>query len=195
MHDHNKGHSHDHHDCCGHDHAHDHKHDHKHSHDHSHEHDHKHSHDHSHEHDHSCCDHDHGHKHLSAHECSAMVNQARACTDHLQATELLLQAGAGFAHLGDGTGTAAVAGLLGERTASGIKLNAVQSAQLNAVKALALALTQAPAKDQLTASVAELENFSGNERIHVEQLLGDVRKALANLRNSGLKSLLSKFKF
>jgi hypothetical protein len=182
MHDHNKTkeHNHTHNDCCGHDHGHDHGHAHDHAHDYAHNHAH---------------DHGHGHKHMSGHDCSALVNKAQGIQDQAEATALFLEAGCGFAHLGDATGTAAVCGLVDERIKTGSHLNQLQTAQLNALKALSQALNKSGSKEALAKCVEELENFSGSEREHVEQLLGEVRKALASMRNSGLKALLSKFKF
>ena len=201
MHDHNKTHqhnnAHEHHGCCGHEHNHEHSHEHshEHNHEHNHEHSHEHNHEHSHEHDHSCCDHDHGHKHLTSHECSALVNKARSSSDQVEATHLLFEAGEGFAHLGDATGTAAVTGLLFEKKNSGMPFTSLQNAKFKAIKAIGQALNKSPSKEELSQSVNDLENFSGAERAEVEQLLGDVRKSLAAIRNSGLKSLLNKLGF
>lgn len=217
MHDHeNKksghtDHSHSHHDCCGHDHSHDHGHGHAHQHD-GHRHDHKHhdrshhGHEHSHHHTsghdhhehHDCCGHDHGHghQHLSSEECSSLVSQAQESDDPIEALDLLLIAGEGFAHLGDAVGTAAVNGLLAKKIPTLAPLSKLKSAQVGALKALELALNKdnEKAKTALTQSVAELEDFTDEDREEVEPLLADVRKALAGIRTSGLKSLLSKFK-
>lgn len=203
-----KEHKHD--GCCGHDHGHHHVHghdaQHAESHDHHHEHSHHHTHTHhehhahhghEHHHGHECCDHDHGHghKHLSAHECTTLFNQAQSTHDTAQAITLLIESGCGFAHLGDSAATAAVNGLLSEKIKAPAALTQLQKAQINALKALELALSQTGGKEALAKSVDELENFSGSERAEVEQLLADVRKALAGIRTTGLKSLLSKLKF
>lgn len=215
MHDHSKDqkshshHDHSHHDCCGHDHAHGHEEKHEHSHHHSaghtHKHDescgHQHAHDdHHHAHDHhGCCEHDHhhGHSHLSAEECSSLVSQAQESDDPAEALDLLLIAGEGFAHLGDAVGTAAVNGLLSKKIPTLPPLSKLKTAQVAALKALELALTKnnEQAKIALTQSVAALEEFDGEAREEVEPLLADVRKALASIRTSGLKSLLNKLKF
>lgn len=188
-------HEHSHHDCCGHDHDHNHDHGHKEQHSHSHHH----SAGHDHEHDHSCCDHDHGHghQHLSAEECSSLVSQAQESDDPTEALDLLLIAGEGYAHLGDAVGTAAVNGLLNKKIPTLPALSKLKTAQVAALKALELALNKdtEKAKAALSASVSELEDFTGEAREEVEPLLADVRKALAGIRTSGLKSLLNKFKF
>jgi len=214
MHDHkDKEHKHD--GCRGHEHQHDHAHHHVHGsnvgheHDPQHEHDHSHHHTHAHDghhthahdghHDHHAHDghHDHAHchKHLSAHECTTLFNQAQASVNTVQAVALLIEAGSGFAHLGDAAATAAVNGELATKVSGTTALTALQRAQMNALKGLELALTRSGGKETLAKSVEELENFSGHERAEVEQLLADVRKALAGLRATGLKSLLSKLKF
>lgn len=217
-------HEHSHHDCCGHDHAHSHQEKHEHSHHHSAGHSHKHGeacghnhahgescghdhhhhnhahdhHDHAHDH-HDCCDHDHhhGHNHLSAEECSSLVSQAQESEDPVEALDLLLIAGEGFAHLGDAVGTAAVNGLLAKKVPTLPPLSKLKTAQVAALKALELALIKnnEQAKAALTQSVADLEEFDGEAREEVEPLLADVRKALAGIRTSGLKSLLNKLKF
>ncbi|MEN9826730.1 MAG: hypothetical protein RI953_2475 [Pseudomonadota bacterium] len=220
MQDHNKNNhqhgEHSHGDCCAHDHHHDHEHNHKHehkhehehehahgeccAHDHSHDHAHGHAHDHAHSHDHGhhdCCDHDHGHQHLSAEECASLVQQAKESSDPVEALDFLLIAGEGFAHMGDAVGTAAVNGLVKKRTATMPALSALKAAQINALQALELALNKEndKAKTALTASVAQLEEFTGEARDEIEPLLADVRKALGGIRSSGLKSLLSRLKF
>jgi hypothetical protein len=201
--------NHAHHDCCGHDH-HEHKHDHKHEHshhgnscshhDHAHSHDHNHDHNHAHDHHHhDCCGHDHahGHQHLSGEECSSLVSQAQESHDPEEALDLLLIAGEGFAHLGDAVGTAAVNGLLAKKIPTLPPLSKLKTAQVTALKALELALNKdnEKAKAALSESVAQLEEFTGEAREEVEPLLADVRKALAGIRTSGLRSLLNKFKF
>jgi hypothetical protein len=125
------------------------------------------------------------------------VSQAQESNDPEEALDLLLIAGEGFAHLSDAVGLSAVNGLLSKHTATMPPLSKLKSAQWNALRALESALNKdhAKAKDALSASVNELENFSGEERDEVEPLLADVRKALAGIRTGGLKSLLSKFKF
>lgn len=206
MHDHkHKEHDHNHSSCCDHDHSHHHVHthdathndNHQHSHHHNHDHSHHHTHGHDEHHGHDCCDHDHshGHKHLSAHDCTTLFNAAHSSSNTAEAVRLLLEAGCGFAHLGDAAATAAVNGALLQKLDSGASLTSLQKAECNALKALELAFNNKGAKEALAQSVAELENFSGTEREQVEQLLGDVRKALAKIRTSGLKSLLSKLKF
>jgi cell division septum initiation protein DivIVA len=133
---------------------------------------------------------------LSAHECTALFNKAQTTLDTHQAVALLIEAGCGFAHLGDAAATKAVNGLLTEKIKAVAPLTNLQNAQIHALRALELALAQAgAAKDALSKCIDELENFSGSERLEVEQLLADVRKSLASIRATGLKSLLNKFKF
>jgi hypothetical protein len=181
-------------DCCGHDHDHSHDHKHDHSHDHHDHHGHEHHHDH-----HDCCGHDHahGHQHLSKEECSSLVAQAQESNDPEEILDLLLIAGEGFAHLGDAVGTAAVNGILAKKLPALPPLSKLKTAQMNALKALELALNKdnEKAKAALTESVTQLEDFTGENREEVEPLLADVRKALAGIRTSGLRSLLNKFKF
>jgi len=101
----------------------------------------------------------------------------------------------GFAHLGDTSGLIATNAALKEIGVSAAgKENVLIAAKVNALNALELALQNRPDKNQLEASVNELENFSGAERDEVAQLLSDVRKSLANVRTTGLKGLLSKLK-
>jgi len=181
---HSHDHEHEHGSCCGHDHSHSH-------HDHA---------GHSHDHDHGgCCDHDHGHahKHLSAHDCSTLVNKAQGVADSSAAISFLLEAGEGYAHLADAVGTSAVCGLLQERVSRGASLSKLDSARLAALTAIELGLSKnsEKAKEALTQSIATLEDFKGDEREAISQLLADVRKVLASIRSTGLKSLLSKFKF
>lgn len=108
---------------------------------------------------------------------------------------LLIESGCGFAHLGDAAAIAAVNGLLADNSRASNAVTHLQKAQINALKAMELALSQTGGKEALSKSIDELENFSGTERAEIEQLLADVRKALAGIRVTGLKSLLSKLKF
>ncbi|MFZ9519597.1 MAG: hypothetical protein ACO3A4_03890 [Silvanigrellaceae bacterium] len=125
------------------------------------------------------------------------MQQAKESTDPAEALDFLLIAGEGFAHMGDVTGTAAVNGLLQKHVSKLPAISALKSAQISALQALELALNKEgeKAKTALTASVAQLEEFTGEARDEVEPLLADVRKALGNIRSSGLKSLLSRLKF
>lgn len=86
-------------------------------------------------------------------------------------------------------------GLLSETLAQGEKFSALQSVQIKTLKTLENALDKKVDKSLLAQCIDELENFSGDEREEIAQLLNDVRKILASERTSGLKSLLSKFKF
>ena len=86
-------------------------------------------------------------------------------------------------------------GLLAECLSQMANPSSLQSVQLKALKAIENALDKKADKTVLSQCVDELENFGGAEREEVAQLLNDVRKILASERTSGLKSLLSKFKF
>ncbi|MEY4066541.1 MAG: hypothetical protein RIR26_2749 [Pseudomonadota bacterium] len=86
-------------------------------------------------------------------------------------------------------------GLLSECLPQAGKTSPLQNAQIKTLKAIENALEKKAEKTVLAQCIDELENFSGAERDEVSQLLNDVRKILASERTSGLKSLLSKFKF
>jgi hypothetical protein len=94
-------------------------------------------------------------------------------------------------------GTSAVNGLLVKKIPALQPLTPLKTAQVAALKALELALNKdnEKAKTALTESVSQLEEFTGEAREEVEPLLADVRKALAGIRTTGLRSLLNKFKF